>query len=200
MAGARDTGGVIGREAASERVPLTGLASAVLSATYPARVARGQRNLRQRACSVETLWHAAEDIGQLTGASALPCRPRTFFLAITSRAHARDAGRFPSARQAETHLGFGTTGTGTAFQVLGGGANGILPWTQKHRRDYLHRYAHDSQRQRLYARMIPYFSARVSGMCRLREDPFTGLPSSPEVFWLARSNSLLAPPIPHQRP
>ena len=41
-------------------------------------------------------------------------------------------------------------GTGNAFQVLGGVANGILDWAEKKKPDYLYWCALGAQRQRLY--------------------------------------------------
>lgn len=58
--------------------------------------------------------------------------------------------------------GYGILGTGQNFQVLGGVANGILDWAEKHRPQYLYWYAQGSRRQHLYERMISYLAARGS--------------------------------------
>ena len=95
----------------------------------------------------------------------------------------------------ETHVlpdgtvlaGYEVTGTGDAFQVLGGVANGIVDWAKARRPAYLYWRAQDARRQRLYARMIRYFAARGSGWRRLQANPFTGLLCGPEVFWLRRT-------------
>ena len=81
--------------------------------------------------------------------------------------------------------GYGIMGTGHNFQVLGGVANGILDWAEKHRSTYLYWYAQGSRRQHLYARVISYLAARGSPWCRLEVDPITGMLCPPEAFWVA---------------
>ena len=80
--------------------------------------------------------------------------------------------------------GYGATGTGDAFRVLGGVAQAILAWAQERRPDYLLWHAHGIRRQRLYDRMIRYFAARGDRVRRLEADPFTTLSCSSEIFWL----------------
>jgi hypothetical protein len=84
--------------------------------------------------------------------------------------------------------GYGTLGTGDAFRVLGGVANGILDWARRARPDYLCWHAQEPNRIRLYNRMIRYFQSR-SGLRRLDKDPFTGAPLCPEAFWVGRCSA-----------
>ena len=87
--------------------------------------------------------------------------------------------------------GYGVTGTGNAFQILGGVANGILEWAEKNRPAYLYWYAQGTRRQRVYDRMIRHFAARGGRWRRLQADPFTGSLCTAEVFWLRRLPSCL---------
>ena len=80
--------------------------------------------------------------------------------------------------------GYGVMGTGHAFQVLGGVANGILDWVEKNRPTYLYWYAQGSRKQHLHEQMIAYFAAHGSPWQRLEVDPITGMLSAPEAFWL----------------
>ena len=82
--------------------------------------------------------------------------------------------------------GYGTSGTGHAFQVLGGVANGILDWAEEHQPRYLYWYAQGSRRQHLYAHMIAYLAVRGSPWHRLEADPITGMICGPEAFWVGR--------------
>ena len=80
--------------------------------------------------------------------------------------------------------GYGDMGTGHAFQVLGGVANGVMAWAEKHRPQYLYWYAQGNRRQHLYDHMISHLAARGSPWRRLEVDPITGMLSAAEVFWV----------------
>lgn len=80
--------------------------------------------------------------------------------------------------------GYDVLGTGDAFLVLGGVANGILDWTKERQPTFLYWQAHSPRRQRLYEHMIRAFAARGSSWRRLSVDPFTGVACRPEAFWL----------------
>ena len=82
--------------------------------------------------------------------------------------------------------GYDVMGTGDAFRVLGGVANGIVDWVKERRPTLLYWQAHSPRRQRLYERMIRQFAAQGSGWHRLAVDPFNGLACRPEAFWLGR--------------